>query len=177
MRRILGTLVLVAVAVLIGTFLVRPAAVRAGHTAGLTGRTHLIVKEHNLKQLWGYESGNAGTISVGLKEMDRSGMVSSADYSVPAGRVFVINDVWISQYSSSLTLNGWITAGSSPFTSIPRWSFNQQAGGTGTTHDFSVHFSGGIAFDAGSAIYFHAANNSPVAYTIMVNGYETVDVP
>jgi hypothetical protein len=89
MRRILLAVALAVISLAAGVILGRPSIVKAGHTAGLTGRTHLIVKEHNLKHLTGTRQGFT-PFAVNLFERTRDGLRAASPYLVPPGYIFSV---------------------------------------------------------------------------------------
>ncbi len=171
MRRTLATSCLVLLAVLVAIVAVRPTSIRAGHTPGLTGRTHLIVKEHNLKQLTATISSSTSTLTGSLHEWSRSGVVSPGTYVVPAGRVFIITEIRF-QVLGGFPVTGIVAELQSG--GLTRWIFNAAS--------TFLHgpFAAGIAYDSGSTIDIFALNLTTPMVTetlrIDVIGYETVDV-
>ncbi len=171
MRRILAIAGLAFALGVVAVLVARPTIVKAGHTAGLQGRTHLVVKEHNLKQLFGFGTGQ-GFFQVSLRERLRDGTLTGPSYVVPAGRVFIVTDVFFSLGSSisGATLRSGL--------SMPRFIFDftdDDAGQNDLTREW--HFNGGIAFDPGSEVNFEVS--APLANgTVLIDviGYETVDV-
>ncbi len=177
MRRSLALLALAVLAFFVGTWFARPLIVKAGHTPGLSGRTHLIVKEHNLKILTGVGTFPGGT-PMPLRERFRDGTTSMSAYVVPAQTVFVLTDVQACVPGSDALsiINGAIgDTGTGP--GFERWrifaSFPSGAGPLGKCAD--IHFTGGIPYNPGSTIVVvHSSNQS--FFQVNALGYETVDV-
>ncbi len=166
MRRTLSILAYVLVAFLVGVFVAERSVVRAGRTAGLVGRTHLIVKEHNLKRFTTGSIAPSPTLSShSCFEVSRTGVVSPTPYAVPAGKVLVITDV---QVGASPSTGAWLDSASS----VLSWAF-----GTGASPSPSTHLTSGLVLDPGSPLAFLSFTTSGAPYAIHVLGYETVDVP
>jgi hypothetical protein len=167
MHRALITTGIVVLSALAVVALSRPEAVKAGHTPGLSGRTHLIVKEHNLKRFTTGSLPPSATISSHpCFEVSRTGVVSPTPFVVPAGTVLVITDVQATGTPSAPT-GAWLDSASG----VISWAF-----GTGASASPSTHLTGGFALDPGTSLAFLTFNAS-LPHAVHVIGYLTVDVP
>ncbi len=180
MRRTVTVFTLALVAIPFGAFVVQPALVRAGHTTGFSGRTHLIVKEHNLKHLstdyrpFGCEFPTFPRLEDFTREVGEDGSVSNTLYVVPAGRVFVATDISFSSFRPGPT-DGPVVfqIGLGSGERLPLYPAS-------STGQFSL--TGGLKFSPGSSVMVFATfNPTPppcsFIYRVDVLGYETVDAP
>lgn len=163
----LATLIGVALAVLVvGPVVARPATDPFLATGGLTGRTHLIVKEPGIKRFTtGSLSPSPTVASHACFEVSRSGVVSATPYTVPAGKVLIITDV---QVAGSPSTGAWLDTAEG----VLGYAF-----GTGASDSIQTHLVGGLAMDPGMALAFLSFTTSGAPYVIRVLGYETEDVP
>lgn len=165
MNRTLASTGCLMVAVFAFFLLNRSGPLEAGHTPGHVGRTHLVVKEHNLKNL---TAGNVpqmnGPFTVTLQERDRFG--SLVPYRVPPDRVFVVTDAQGRISTNSISLGTvWLRA-----SGVRRYPFYN-------SRSFDLHLTGGIAFGPDSIIEVELpATGSPLTVEIEILGYETVDL-
>jgi hypothetical protein len=175
----------VCVAVLCSSFFALPTYLLAGHTPGLAGRTHLIVKEHNLKVLRATSVSTLAcppNVTLELQELHRDGSLSAGSYVVPSDRVFIATDVFVRFISSSpdcFTPGALqVQIGSN---NVARATFGGSFGAQstcsclGAAGQFSL--SGGIPFSPGSMIQVTSAGDVRQTYEYTVLGYETLDVP
>ncbi|MBI1852826.1 MAG: hypothetical protein HYR85_20995 [Planctomycetes bacterium] len=171
MRWTLSLRVMIVSALATCTVAVTATVVRAGQSIGLSGRTHLVVKEQSLKQLH-FNTGVANNVcgdSLPLFLVGRTGLVSSVVYTVPRGAVFVVTDVRITggNHGAYFTLSLRANGGS-------RWPF------VSTTGLAEQHFTGGLAFDPEATVDFlvqDACGGGGLRLSIDLLGYETADVP
>ncbi len=180
MRRIVSIVVLVLVGAIAVVLVARPTVVKAGHTAGLSGRTHLIVKEHNLKTLY-TECTPICSPTPALRERFRDGSLAGSAYSVPVGRVFIVTDVLThtdlggGQMSDLVGINLGVQAfGGGPFALRVRLVDTLPSQRTSISGNW--HLSGGVAYEPGSSVAVDFGTGfHPTKVTVL--GYETVDVP
>ncbi|MBI1851544.1 MAG: hypothetical protein HYR85_14480 [Planctomycetes bacterium] len=168
MIRRLTVVAIAVVACAAGMLIARPSFVRAGQTGGLPGRTHNIVKQHNLKHLTGTGSGVI-PFSFNLSERLRNGSLAPTTYVVPTDRVFVVTDLRIESLGQTTNFVGDFGIGTGQ-----RWSIDSQRENNDHPSIIRERFEGGLVFDPNSPIGF--TMTAPLGFgqlAIDVIGYET----
>ncbi|MBI1849200.1 MAG: hypothetical protein HYR85_02540 [Planctomycetes bacterium] len=177
MRSIVASLIILVAALVVVVFVGRPLVVDAGDVGGLTGRTHLIVKEHNLKHLSGSVTAHSPvSTNLSLNLVNRSGLATGL-YTVPANRVFVLTDVHIE--SGAGQLDSVLFFAKIVGSSGDRWFFTPD--NTNVTDTMDRHFTAGIVFDPNSTVDFfltsQSQSGSNLPFRIDALGYETPYAP
>ncbi|MBI1852187.1 MAG: hypothetical protein HYR85_17745 [Planctomycetes bacterium] len=164
------TTLCLAAGVLIG----QATIVKAGSSPGLSGRTHLIVKEPNLKSLSFVAPAQGSTYTVSLRERGRDGTLGGTAYTVPVGRVFIVTDIRVDIAAGAYTSGGNLSAKlTGP--GGDRWLV--RATDPNVTDVAEDHLSGGIAYQPGSTVDITLEGGSGFLVRFDVLGYDTVDVP
>src|SRR5262245_30405019 len=194
MRRLIGVLTVAVLGGALFSLLARVDVIKA--IGGLSGRTHLIVKEQNLVHLISrLESGCGYAFTVTatsaelhpLRTYDRQENCPSSEYyTVPSGRTFVATDIYIlggRTSGSTGAIEFTLTNDAPPVTptdQFGRWlliPFKDTYTNTPTWFERDYHLTGGIPFDAGQNVsiksYPLVSGNSIWSVYVNLLGYET----